>query len=176
MVGLGVGASVSPALFIAGFSLRSAQIQRVFALIELLRGVAAFLAAPLLLHLAMTVASKPAAGAATAIWVCFGIAAAGGLLAVCLFVLGGVRLQRPDLERWGRGEEPAWESPALAASIRRAPRGLRQAPRHGPTDAPSAGSLDRRPLSGESRQTRFGGESRRTPVSGTPSGASGRRP
>ena len=42
-IGLGVGASVSPALFLAGFSLRSAQIQRVFALIELLRGMIAFL-------------------------------------------------------------------------------------------------------------------------------------
>ena len=45
LVGFGVGASVSPALFLAGFSLRSAQIQRVFALIELLRGVTAFLVA-----------------------------------------------------------------------------------------------------------------------------------
>jgi hypothetical protein len=40
----------------------SAQIQRVFALVELLRGVAAFLAAPLLAHLATTVAAAPAAG------------------------------------------------------------------------------------------------------------------
>jgi hypothetical protein len=45
----------TPGFFIAaGFSQRSAQIQRVIALIELLRGVAAFIAAPLLLHLAMT--------------------------------------------------------------------------------------------------------------------------
>lgn len=58
LVGLGVGASVSPALFIAGFSLRSAQIQRVFALVELLRGVAAFIAAPLLLHIATVAPSR----------------------------------------------------------------------------------------------------------------------
>ncbi|HZU81002.1 MAG TPA: MFS transporter, partial [Acidimicrobiales bacterium] len=43
LLGIGVGASVSPALFMAGFSLRSNQLQRVFALIELLRGVTAFL-------------------------------------------------------------------------------------------------------------------------------------
>jgi hypothetical protein len=48
LIGFGVGASVSPALFIVGFSLRSAQIQRVFALVELLRGVTAFLVAPVL--------------------------------------------------------------------------------------------------------------------------------
>ena len=118
LVGLGVGASVSPALFIAGFSLASAQIQRVFALIELLRGVAAFLIAPVLAHLALTVASSPKSGTAIAIWVCFGIVVGGGLLAAYLLILGRARLQRPDLERWGQGEEPAWESPPLLAGIR----------------------------------------------------------
>jgi len=34
LVGLGVGASVSPALFIAGFSLLSTRLQRVFALAD----------------------------------------------------------------------------------------------------------------------------------------------
>ncbi len=118
LVGLGVGASVSPALFIAGFSLASGQIQRVFALIELLRGVAAFLVAPVLVHLAMTVASTPQSGTTTAIWVCFGIVAGGGLFAACLLILGRARLQAPDLERWEKGEEPAWESPPLLAGIR----------------------------------------------------------
>jgi len=118
LVGLGVGASVSPALFITGFSLRSGQIQRVFALVELLRGVAAFLAAPLLLHLAMTVSGKPPAGTAAAIWVCVGIAAGGGIFATVVAILGRARLQRPDLERWADGEEAAWESPPLAARLR----------------------------------------------------------
>jgi hypothetical protein len=118
LVGLGVGASVSPALFIAGFSLASAQIQRVFALIELLRGVAAFIAAPLLLHLAMTIAPSPSAGVTTALWVCFGIAAGGGVVGLYLLILGRARLQRPDLERWEQGDEPAWRSPPLAAGIR----------------------------------------------------------
>jgi MFS family permease len=118
LVGLGVGASVSPSLFIAGFSLASAQIQRVFALVELLRGVAAFMVAPVLLHLATTVAAKPAAGITVAVWVCFGIAAGGGFLAAYLFVLARARLERPDLERWQEGEAPAWESPPIAAGIR----------------------------------------------------------
>lgn len=118
LVGLGVGFSVSPALFIAGFSLASAQIQRVFALVELLRGVAAFLATPLLLHFAMTVAATPQAGTQAALWVCLGIAAGGGLFALYILILGRAKLERPDLERWEQGEEPAWESPPLLAGIR----------------------------------------------------------
>jgi hypothetical protein len=118
LVGLGVGASVSPALFMSGFSLPSGQIQRVFALIELLRGVAAFLIAPILLHLAMTVAAQPTSGIPVGLWVCFGLAAGGGLLATYLLLLGGARLQRPDLERWSDGDQPAWDSPRLADRIR----------------------------------------------------------
>ncbi|HET8978379.1 MAG TPA: MFS transporter [Solirubrobacteraceae bacterium] len=118
LVGLGVGASVSPALFIAGFSLASGQIQRVFALIELLRGVAAFMVAPILLHLAMTVSASPAQGIGPAMWVCFGLAGGGGLVALFIGLLGRARLQRPDLDVWEQGEEPAWESPELAAGIR----------------------------------------------------------
>jgi MFS family permease len=118
VVGLGVGASVSPALFISGFSLPSAQIQRVFALIELLRGVAAFMVGPIVLHLAMTAAPQPSSGIHTALWVCFGLAAGGGLFATYILLLGRARLQRPDLERWVEGEEPAWTSPPVAAGIR----------------------------------------------------------
>jgi MFS family permease len=118
LVGLGVGASVSPALFVAGFSQRSNQIQRVFALVELLRGVAAFMIAPVLLHLAMNAAGGPSVGGKTAIWICLGIAAGGGLIALYLGILGRVRLASPDLERWLEGDEPALDSPPLAAGIR----------------------------------------------------------
>lgn len=118
LIGLGVGASVSPALFISGFSLRSTQIQRVFALIELLRGVAAFMVAPVLLHLSMTVARTPAAGTPIAIWVCCGLAGAGAILSGYLVLLGRGRLQTPALERWEAGEGPAVHSPPLAAGIR----------------------------------------------------------
>jgi MFS family permease len=118
LIGVGVGASVSPALFIAGFSLRADQIQRVFALIELLRGVAAFLVAPIVLHFAKTISSNPATGTNTAIWVCLGIACAGLLTALYVFVLGRVRLRPPRLEAWLEGKGPALTSPPLAAGIR----------------------------------------------------------
>jgi MFS family permease len=118
LVGLGVGSSVSPALFMTGFSLRSVELQRVFALLELLRGVAAFLCGPIVLHLAMTTGDSTAGGMQIAVWVCFAIAATGGLLALSIIILGRPHLQRPDIERWESGEAPAWHSPRFAEAIR----------------------------------------------------------
>jgi MFS family permease len=59
LVGVGVGASVTPALFLIGFSVRSPSIQRVFSISEMLRAVAAFVVAPVLLHFAVTVTGRP---------------------------------------------------------------------------------------------------------------------
>lgn len=116
LIGLGVGASVSPALFITGFSLRSAQIQRVFAFLELIRGVTAFLVAPVLLYLATVIGGSMAAGTEAAIWISLAIAAAGIVAALAIFILGAERLQTPDLEIWTHGE-PAWESTPLLARL-----------------------------------------------------------
>jgi MFS family permease len=118
LIGVGVGASVTPALFIAGFSLRNNALQRVFAIVELLRAVSAFMIAPILLYIATTVGSSPINGARTALWVCLGISAGGTLLAISLYALGGVRPPAPALPRWFGGE-PAWESPPLLAAVRR---------------------------------------------------------
>jgi len=117
LVGVGLGASVVPALFIAGFSLHSHNVQRVFAIIELLRAVGAFLIAPILLHVALTTGGTPVSGLRTALWIAFGIAAAGALLGVCLYMLGGVRPPAPDLQRWSSGEDAAWDSPPLLATV-----------------------------------------------------------
>jgi hypothetical protein len=118
LIGLGVGGSVAPALFITGFSLRNNALQRVFAIIELLRAVAAFMVAPLLAHVAATVGGSAAAGTHTALWICFGIATGGTLLAVSLYALGRVRPPAPSLEVWMSGEAPAWYSPPLLDRIR----------------------------------------------------------
>jgi hypothetical protein len=117
LIGLGVGASVSPALFLAAFSLRSTQIQRVFAIIELLRGVTAFLITPILVYLATAIGTSKAAGTETVIWICLGIAAGGVLIALSVFVFGGERLYVPDVESWTKGE-PAWESTPLFKRVR----------------------------------------------------------
>jgi MFS family permease len=119
LIGIGVGATVAPALFVAGYSVRSSQIQRVFALVELMRAAAAFMTAPVILHLAMTVDGGVTGGGIKAgMWVCFAIPVAAAGFALLVFVLGGARLQKPDLERWQEGEEPAWESPPLLAAVR----------------------------------------------------------
>jgi MFS family permease len=123
-IGVGVGASVSPALFATGFSLPSAQLPRIFALVELLRGVAAFLAGPLLLHIAKTVGATPGTGIEAAVWVATGIAFVGAITAVAIFASGGARLRRPDIDTWLDGEEPALPSPLLGARLPRVDDGL----------------------------------------------------
>ena len=124
LTGIGVGATVAPALFVAGFSLPSANLQRVFAIVELLRAVAAFMIAPVFAHFAATVAGGGDAGVGVALWIGAGLALAGGVIAVALYALGGARAQAPDLDRFLAGEAPAWYSPPLLAGIRnRAPSG-----------------------------------------------------
>jgi nucleotide-binding universal stress UspA family protein/MFS family permease len=118
LVGVGIGASVVPALFMAGFSQRSASIQRVFAILELLRAVAAFLIVPILLHFAVTLTGLPTAAMSTALWICFGLSVGGGVVGILLYLLGGVRPPAPALQQWMDGPEPAWDSPPLLAAVR----------------------------------------------------------
>lgn len=119
LVGIGVGASVTPALFLAGFSLRSASIQRVFAILELMRAIAAFMIVPILLHFATSLEGFPTAAMSTALWVCFGLAAGGAVIGVLLYLLGGVIPPAPSVQRFLGGNEPGWESPRLLATTRR---------------------------------------------------------
>lgn len=119
LIGIGVGASVVPALFLAGFSLRSASIQRVFAILELMRAYAAFMIVPILLHFAVSLAGLPTQAMRTTLWVCFGLAVGGTVVGVLLYVLGGTAPPAPSLDRFLGGSEPGWESPALLARLRR---------------------------------------------------------
>jgi MFS family permease len=119
LTGIGLGATVAPALFVAGFSLRAANLQRVFAIVELFRAVAAFMIAPVFAHFAVTVGGNPRAGTGIALWIGLGLAIGGAVIAVLLYAMGGARPQTPDLERFMAGEAPAWYSPPLLASIRK---------------------------------------------------------
>ena len=121
LTGIGLGAAVAPALFVAGFSLPAASLQRVFAIVELLRAVAAFMVAPVFAHFAVTVGGNPIAGTEIVLWIGLGIAISGAVAAVLLYALGGARPQTPDLERFMDGEGPAWYSPPLLAAVRSAP-------------------------------------------------------
>jgi MFS family permease len=122
LTGIGLGAAVAPALFVAGFSLSAASLQRVFAIVELLRAVAAFMVAPVFAHFAATVGGSPEAGTQIVLWIGLGIAVSGAIAAVALYALGGARARRPDLKRFMDGEGPAWYSPPLLAAVRNHPR------------------------------------------------------
>ena len=122
LTGIGLGATVAPALFVAGFSLPSANLQRVFALVELLRAVAAFMIAPIFAHMAVTVGGSVEAGTRIALWIGLGLAVSGATIAVLIYVLSGARPQAPDLEGFIDGDSPAWYSPPLLARLRRRTR------------------------------------------------------
>jgi nucleotide-binding universal stress UspA family protein/MFS family permease len=118
LIGIGIGASVTPALFLVGFSVRSASIQRVFAILELLRAIAAFMIAPILLHFATTLTGTATPAMDTALWICFGLSAGGAIVFVVLYLLGGVRPRAPDLQVWFGGQEGAWPDPPLFDAVR----------------------------------------------------------
>jgi hypothetical protein len=67
LIGLGVGSAVVLALFLVAFSLRNTNLQRVFGIVELLRAVAAFVIAPMMLHFALTVGGSLSSGTTTAL-------------------------------------------------------------------------------------------------------------
>jgi len=125
LTGIGLGATVAPALFAAGFSLPAATLQRVFAIVELLRAAAAFMIAPVFVHFAATVGGSPVEGTRIALWIGLGLAIAGIVAPVALYVLGGARPEKPQLKRFFDGEGPAWYSPTLLAAARRRARRLR---------------------------------------------------
>jgi nucleotide-binding universal stress UspA family protein len=121
LTGLALGATVAPALFVAGFSLRSNSLQRVFAIIELLRAVAAFMVAPVFAYFAIAAPGDLVAGTGYALWIGFGLAIGGAVFGVAIYTLSGARPQRPDLDEFLDGDSPAWYSPPLLARLRNLP-------------------------------------------------------
>ncbi len=137
LTGLALGATVAPALFVAGFSLQSASLQRVFAIIELLRAVAAFMVAPILAHFAVTASADLNTGTGYALWIGFGLAIGGAIFGVAIYLLSGARPQRPDLDEFIDGDSPAWYSPPLLARLRKNLPPPTPAPRYLPHEAPT---------------------------------------
>ena len=119
LTGVGLGATVAPALFGAGFSQLSFTLQRVFAMVELLRAVAAFLVAPVFVHLADSIGDSAAAGTRVVLWISLGIVVIGTALAFGVYVAGGARPQTPRMTAFLDGDAPAWDSPPLFARFRR---------------------------------------------------------
>jgi MFS family permease len=120
-IGFGAGATVSPGLFIAALSCPSSELGPTFALVELLRSEAAFVLAPVALYVAMGAGSSPTAlthGIRTASWAVVVLLAGGLVVCVGLWLLGGVRPQRPNLEAWIDDGDEALHSPPTAAAVR----------------------------------------------------------
>lgn len=118
LLGFGAGAGVSPGLFLAGLSVPSSRLGPTFALVELLRSEAAFLVAPVLLAIALH-GPGLANGIRSGALVVVVLAGGCGAALLGLLLSGGVKPHRPDLDRWLEGEEAAFDSPPLAAAIRR---------------------------------------------------------
>ncbi len=142
LTGLALGATVAPALFVAGFSLQSGSLQRVFAIIELLRAVAAFMVAPIFAHLATRYSGDLLEGTDLALWVGFALAIGGAVFGVAVYALSGARPQKPDLDEFLDGDSPAWYSPPLLARLRGLPSTLAAAV--ATTPAPPAAAQDHR--------------------------------
>jgi nucleotide-binding universal stress UspA family protein/MFS family permease len=118
LTGIGLGATVAPALFVAGFSLPAASLQRVLAIVELLRAVAAFMVAPIFVYFASNAGGGLDSGTATALWFGLALALVGAVIGVVIYVLSGARLQTPDLDGFLAGPDAAWYSPPLLGLVR----------------------------------------------------------
>lgn len=117
LLGFAAGSGVSPGLFMAGLSAPSNRLGPTFAFVELLRAEAAFLVGPMLVAGAMG-AGQLVEGIRSAVLI---LLVACGVLWVALLgvlLVGGARPHAPDLETWVDGEEPAFDSPPIAAAVR----------------------------------------------------------
>lgn len=124
LLGCDAGATVSPGLWMASFSLPSQMVGRTFALVELVRSEADYLLAPIVLQVAaVSSGGHPltASGIHEALWITLLIAIASTAFGVLIFLLGTACLVRPDLRAWLRQNQPAFQSPAFGATIRRDP-------------------------------------------------------
>ncbi len=112
LLGFGAGATVSPALWLAGWSTPVALVGRVFALVELIRAEADYVMDPIMRRIAAH------SGIPEALWLTLLVAIASTTLCVALYLLSGLRPERPDLERYLEEGEPGVTSPALLARLR----------------------------------------------------------
>jgi MFS family permease len=109
LLGLGAGATVSPALWLAGFSVSAKLVGRVFALVELIRSEADYILAPVVRKISTT--STAGLGAAHGIRhaaaVTTLVSAASVVACVAVWLLGRMRFEKPDIRRYVEDGEPA---------------------------------------------------------------------
>jgi MFS family permease len=119
LLGFGAGATVSPALWLAGFSVSAKLVGRVFALVELIRAEGDYIVAPIVRKISVTSAGSLGAahGIRHGVWITLVIALVSIAVCVTVWFTGRVRLQRPDLERYIDEGEPAVESQPVHAAL-----------------------------------------------------------
>ncbi len=121
LLGFGAGATVSPGLYLAGFPLSAQKIGRIFALVELVRSVADYILAPVVMRIAEEASGGGAAalrGIHEASRVAVAISIGFTVFGIGLYLLGGGGLPRPDLKGWIEQQRPAIDSPELLARVR----------------------------------------------------------
>jgi MFS family permease len=121
LLGLGAGATVSPGLVLAAFSIASKMVGRVFALVELVRSLADYIIAPIIMKIAQVHSYRPPLdwpgvhqAAIVTLWLTVGFT----VLGVVLWFAGRAGLPLPDIRAWIDRKEPAFESPKLLARFR----------------------------------------------------------
>ncbi len=117
LLGFAAGAGVSPGLFMAGLSVPSNRLGPTFAFVELVRAEAAFLIAPVLTAVALQF-TPLGDGVRTTALVLLGLCVASGVALAVIMLLGGARPHAPNLDRWVAGDQPAFDSPPVAAAVR----------------------------------------------------------
>ncbi|HVX03821.1 MAG TPA: MFS transporter [Rhodanobacteraceae bacterium] len=123
LLGLGAGATVSPGLVIAAFTVASKMVGRVFALVELVRSLADYIIAPIIMKAARVHSLRPPLdwpGVHHATLVTLWITVGFTIFAVLLWIGGGAGLPKPDIRAWIEQKQPAYASPKLLARFRAA--------------------------------------------------------
>jgi MFS family permease len=112
LLGLGAGATVSPALWLAALSTSAKLVGRVFALVELIRAEADYIVAPVLRKISVTSAGTNTAahGIRHAISITTLISIVSLVACLVVWFVGRQRLEKPDLERYVDEGDPALES------------------------------------------------------------------
>ncbi len=121
LLGLGAGATVSPGLFLAGMSLPTLLLGRLFALIELVRSVADFILAPVMVKIAKVTSAGSgltSPGVHRAILITLLITLAGLAISLAIYAAGRTGLPKPDLEAWIKRKQTALKSPPLGQGLR----------------------------------------------------------
>jgi hypothetical protein len=124
LLGFGAGITISPALFMAGLSVRPVLVGRAFALVKLLRLAGAFAIVPAFIYFAQAFGMTPPRlmlGLHLVYWVILcGLALTVAACSV-IFFPGRARIHAPDLRAYLEDNREALESPPLTLTCEERP-------------------------------------------------------